>query len=204
MSKASWSEDRAKRIGEQVNALRGKRTGQWLADETARYGHPVSRTTISEIETGKRKDITLAELTVIARALAVPPLLLIYPDLAHGPVDVLPGETVTSAQALRWFAGEAPLPNDVKSFGEDSLPLTRTRRLYQIALELRQNLNALQSLQSSPDAAAVTGMRIQDKINDLAAWKEFMGDVGLNVEGADLDALLDAASRGLEQGDASR
>jgi len=33
-------------------------------------------------------------------------MMLIYPDLKDGPVEVLPGQTVSSLEAHKWFCGE--------------------------------------------------------------------------------------------------
>jgi transcriptional regulator with XRE-family HTH domain len=101
-----WAPAQAKRIADTVKDLRGKRSGQWLSDETAKAGHRISRTTISELESGKRKSVTTAELCVLAWALKVPPIRLLFPDLPDGPVEVLPGKELSSFDAVRWFSGE--------------------------------------------------------------------------------------------------
>lgn len=106
MSKESWADEQAARIGQTIKALRGKRSGQWLSDTTAEVGHRVSRTTISEIENGKRKSVSTAELAVLAEALEVPPMYLLYPNLPDGEVEILPGQLRTSTEAWEWFAGE--------------------------------------------------------------------------------------------------
>jgi hypothetical protein len=102
----SWAEEQAISIGAAVRDLRGKRTGQWLSDETERIGHRVPRTTISELESGKRKSVSTAELCLLAWALRVPPIRLLYPNLPDGRVDVVPGERWTAIQAASWFSGD--------------------------------------------------------------------------------------------------
>ena len=109
MTKADWASEQARRIAATVRQLRGNRSGQWLSDETAKAGHRISRTTISELESGKRKAVTTAELCVLAWALQVPPMRLLYPDLPDGPVDIVPGVTVPSIKAATWFSGESDL-----------------------------------------------------------------------------------------------
>ncbi|WP_127955219.1 hypothetical protein [Rhodococcus xishaensis] len=49
----------------------------------------------------------MAELIVIAAALEVPPLLLLYPSVMGGQADWLPGRTASSGSIIRWFDGEA-------------------------------------------------------------------------------------------------
>ena len=108
MTQRSWAEDTTIRIAATVKALRGKRSAQWLADRTAELGHPISRTAISNLEVGRKRAVDVPELIVLARALGVPPLLLLYPALAAGEVEVLPGHRTSSWGALQWSAGRAP------------------------------------------------------------------------------------------------
>ncbi|WP_109523887.1 MULTISPECIES: helix-turn-helix domain-containing protein [Nocardia] len=198
MSKPNWAEDRAKRVGAEVKTLRGKRSGQWLADETASHGHTVSRTTISEIENGKRKDITLAEITILARALGVSPLQLIYPDLAHGEVDALPGVTTNSAEAMRWFAGESVLGSDLTVFDKTATrAMNWTRTLYRLAMQLRGALNFALSLSDAPNSTPEdfdrASTRVEDYRHQLEQWVEMMRDAGLPVDGDDIHALISAS-----------
>jgi len=61
------------------------------------------------MEVGRRTRLELSELIVLARALGVPPGLLIYPHQPGGEVEVMPGLRTTSRNALSWFAGNGPL-----------------------------------------------------------------------------------------------
>jgi len=108
MTQPRWAKDTTGRIAGAVKALRGKRSAQWLADRTAELGHPISRTAISNLEVGRKGSVDVLELIVLARALGVPPLLLLYPALSAGEVEVLPGHRASSWAAGEWFAGRAP------------------------------------------------------------------------------------------------
>jgi len=108
MTQPSWAGDTTGRIAGAVRALRGKRSAQWLADRTAELGHPISRTAISNLEVGRKGSVDVLELIVLARALGVPPLLLLYPALSAGEVEVLPGHRASSWAAAQWFAGRTP------------------------------------------------------------------------------------------------
>lgn len=106
-----WAEDQAAAVGKQVRQLREqppKRSAQWLADRTETLGYLVSRSTIADLEIGRRKHVLVSELLVLAKALGVPPILLLYPAMPSGDVEVLPGVAVSSWQAGQWFAGMAP------------------------------------------------------------------------------------------------
>jgi len=108
MTQRRWADDTTGRIAGAVRDLRGKRSAQWLADRTAELGHPISRTAISNLEVGRKGSVDVLELIVLARALGVPPLLLLYPAQSAGEVEVLPGHRASSWAAGQWFAGRAP------------------------------------------------------------------------------------------------
>ena len=120
MKQHTWSDQVAIRVAAAVKAQRGKRSTQWLADETAALGHPVTRASISNLEVGRRKTVDLAELLVLTAALDVPPALLVFP-LGQGSEDIealppTPNETpdepptpnlCSSWAASQWFTGRA-------------------------------------------------------------------------------------------------
>ncbi len=111
-----WAEDLVRRIAGEIQRLRGtdlgererKRTGQWLSDRTDELGYRVSRTTISEIENSGRKSLSVAELVVLAEAVGVDPLSVLYPGPPDQLVEYLPGEWVTTAEAKRRFGVIVP------------------------------------------------------------------------------------------------
>ncbi|KUI04461.1 hypothetical protein AU188_03975 [Mycobacterium sp. IS-3022] len=93
------------RIARAIKAARGDRSAQVIADETARLGFPITRDTIANIENGRKKSVDVPELIVLAKALGVPPLRLIYPDLVDSPVQAYPGVDSTSGDAALAFSG---------------------------------------------------------------------------------------------------
>ncbi len=105
-----WEMNHVHRIGDTIRRLRGDRSAQWLSSETTRLGMPISRSTLADIENRRRRYLTTSELCVIAAALGVSPVVLLFPDLPDGTVDLLPGFTVTSLAAADWFSG---LPTDI-------------------------------------------------------------------------------------------
>lgn len=101
-----WSDGLHRRVAAAIKKARGSRSAQWLADETKRIGLPISRAAIANYESGRKRGLDLTELLVIAAALDVPPLVLLFPQLPDGPVEGLPGITTTSWEAAAWFTGE--------------------------------------------------------------------------------------------------
>jgi transcriptional regulator with XRE-family HTH domain len=142
MSSQSWAEQDAARIGAEVHRLRRKRSGsaQWLSDRTAEVGHRLQRAMISELERGKRKYVTTAELVVLAAALNVAPVALLYPAPYDEDIEVTPGRTMSKIGAVERFSGHRPDPLDPRAPDDDGeywhnlRDLTRARRIR----ELRQ------------------------------------------------------------------
>ncbi|MHA7661859.1 hypothetical protein [Mycolicibacterium sp. HS_4_1] len=102
----TWDVAQAQRIGAAIKTLRGDRSAQWLAERTAEIGLPISRSTIADLENRRRRYVSTAELCVLAWALRVPPIRLLFPDLPDGLVEVVPGEEYPSIVAATWFSGE--------------------------------------------------------------------------------------------------
>lgn len=84
-------------------------TAQALADRCTELGLPLDRAVIAKLEKGHRQTITVGEILVLAKALEVPPLLLIFPIGQRDLTEVLPGRTVGVWDAAKWFTGEQPL-----------------------------------------------------------------------------------------------
>ena len=105
--KQDWADELHQRVAAAIKTARSGRSAQWLADETERIGFPISRAQIANYESGRKKGLDLTELLTLAAALRVPPVVLLFPDLPDGPVEVLPGVTVDSWDAAAWFSGEA-------------------------------------------------------------------------------------------------
>jgi transcriptional regulator with XRE-family HTH domain len=103
-------------------------SAQRLADLVAAAGGKLTRQAISKIETGGR-DVRMDEVAVLARALRVPPVLLLFPLGVAPSVDVFPPEpTVPTWQAVRWFTGDAHLDGSDISTDPGAAPAVLWRR----------------------------------------------------------------------------
>lgn len=130
-----WSQQIVDRVGREVRRIRGAArpalSAQALSDRTAELGHPISRAVISDLETGRRRGLDVADLMVLAAALRVAPVQLLFPDLPRGTVSVLPDLDQESHDAVRWFGGEAGLLTPSESWtdgrGEPTRVWTRTQ-----------------------------------------------------------------------------
>jgi transcriptional regulator with XRE-family HTH domain len=83
----------------------GRLSAQQLADETERLGYGISRSQIANYESGRKKSLDVAELLVIAEALQVPPLQLLFPDEPDDDIEMLPGQRTSTIHATAWFTG---------------------------------------------------------------------------------------------------
>jgi hypothetical protein len=112
-----WPQRVVTLVGQRVAYYRNRLTGDngkpltlaALADRTRDLGLPLDRAVISKLETGYRQSVTVPELFVLAKALRIPPMALLFPVGREELVEVLPGYETDPWSALRWFTGEALL-----------------------------------------------------------------------------------------------
>lgn len=109
-----WNHELVARIAAEVRRCRDERklSAAKLSDRTDELGMRITRTVIADLENGRKKTLDISELVILARALNVPPVQLIYPDLPDGEVEVSPDDNLRSISALQWFSGERAEPND--------------------------------------------------------------------------------------------
>jgi transcriptional regulator with XRE-family HTH domain len=82
-------------------------SGEDLARACADLGYAVPRNVIANMESGRRAQLPLVEVIVLAEALHVAPICLIYPVGLVDRVQALPDEEPTDTfAALQWFTGE--------------------------------------------------------------------------------------------------
>ena len=140
MSPQDWAEQQGTRVAAGVRALRKaqRRSAQWVADRTADLGYPISRATIADLENGRRKWVTIAELMVLARALNTAPVALLYPDLlGSDSIEFLPDAKGSEIVALQWFSGEVDTPSpwvcdDPEEYRANLKPLQDARRISEL------------------------------------------------------------------------
>src|ERR1043165_3115969 len=107
-------------VAEQVEHHRTRKgwTRRQLADRCQELGGTgLTFAAITSIESGRpdedgrrRRGVTVDELAVLARALTVPPVLLLFPLHNENDVTWSPGATAPPWYAIRWFSGEGRQP----------------------------------------------------------------------------------------------
>ncbi|MDR1441882.1 MAG: helix-turn-helix domain-containing protein [Bifidobacteriaceae bacterium] len=99
---ARWSADIGRNLGKARRAV--GLTGEQLAQKTKQIGHEVTRSVIANIETGRRETVTVQDIAVLAAALGVPPVVLLY-DVSGPRVTALPGQEMDAIEAEEWWSG---------------------------------------------------------------------------------------------------
>ncbi|MGW8746508.1 helix-turn-helix domain-containing protein [Streptomyces sp. NPDC055794] len=108
MEQADWMTRVGTTIAREIRRHRLARnmSAQQLSDACAKLGAPIPRTVISNIENGRRTNISVAEAIALARALQVPPVALVFPAGYEEEVEYLPGKKIDPVRAVKWFSGE--------------------------------------------------------------------------------------------------
>lgn len=126
-----WPERFTAGIAAQIRRYREAKgwSFQQLADACTDRGYRTLRTTLANLENGRRKSITVHELVVIADALDVPAVELLFPGLPEGDLEYLPGRTSIAWQALRRFTGETGVPGQTAMRGQPGYHLSLMRQI---------------------------------------------------------------------------
>ena len=80
-----------------------------LADLCTRAGFPLSRSKLANLERGhaRQEGVSVAEVIILAHALGVSPLSLIFPPDRDSPAEVRPGVEIPRQEAGEWFTGQS-------------------------------------------------------------------------------------------------
>lgn len=103
-----WAMRLSQSIAQEVRRNRERLglSAQQLSDRCREIGLPIHRSVISNFENGRRGNLTIAELLVVAEALEIAPIFLLFPVGFTETIEVLPNDTVTAVDAVKWFAGD--------------------------------------------------------------------------------------------------
>ncbi len=102
----------------------------------------LDRSTIANIETGRRRRIGVDEWLTLAYVLDVAPLHLLLPRADDDEVRVTPTVTVNAAAARRWAAGREPLPGGDERTYRYEVPDREYQRRSQRVADAEANLTA--------------------------------------------------------------
>ncbi len=181
MTRDSWAKRFTRDVIAEVKRRREELgwSAQRLADECTALGFEMSRSTIADIENGRRAHLGVPDLLVLAKALGVPPLLLLFPVGSRDEVEVLPGETRPAFRAALWFSGEAASPARASDDGEVIVDPDRTGPGRPLALyrthdeEFRKEIGSMdEAVKMGELAVALADPQRESAIAAAAMWRE--------------------------------
>ncbi len=179
-----WPASVSQTIAREVRRHRTERgiSAQQLADECARLGHPaLQRTVISNIENGRRRDVSVADVLVLAAALEVAPAALIFPAGYVAEVEYLPGQSAAPLEATDWFGGQGGAEDSALALARRHRDLERrVRGVYRRIWE--QGIAEQRYGVELEDAEAEAGREMARELTDqLQELREEMTARGLEV-----------------------
>ena len=176
----------------------------------------MTRQSITDLENGRRRYVTIAEITALAAALDTSPLALLLGDqLMDGEIEVLPGVTVTAGDAMLWFGGERSFYSDMPvlligneseeekgeqerrsseyqsamKYAEANYPLALVRR-FQDAKDLIDE--GREAWHDTDDAGReIIKPILKDAVSDMANSKNDMRKAGMIVDSNDVRLTFD-------------
>lgn len=104
-----WTANQAGEIGRRVAQRRAalRLSAQQLAERCEALGMPAfTRQVIMRLEHNRRENVSVSELSVLAAALEISPVLLLYPVGLAEQAEYLPGHYAAPFDAARWWSGE--------------------------------------------------------------------------------------------------
>jgi Helix-turn-helix domain len=104
MTQELWDKEVVSLIAEAVRHYRTERkmSAERLSQACKDAGYKIPRSVIANLESGRRDTVSIPEWLVLARALQVPPMLLLFPLGRAEQMEVLPGRSMTPWAALAW------------------------------------------------------------------------------------------------------
>lgn len=102
-----WPKRLSVHIGQQLRRYRDDQDvlARELADRTEKLGHRVETNVIANMESGRRGNVPVADLLVLARALNIPPALLLCPLGQAEDLEPLPNWNVDAWAGFEWVTG---------------------------------------------------------------------------------------------------
>lgn len=138
-----------------------------LAERCEELGSPLQRSSLANLETGRRESIAIHEVAVLAAAIGVPPIRLLF-DIEGDSVEALPGLPTLPWSALKWWSGEEPLwlgykyaepfsglppsREDVEAFNRGAKPLRLLRKHDSLAAEIVEQRGRVRTVMNAAEA----------------------------------------------------
>lgn len=169
-----WAASWAKSAGAGIQKARKARkmTVQRLSERCTELGYPIPRSTLTNLELGRKEALVVQELVVIAEALRIPPVELLFPGLVTGQTEFLPGQTTMTWHALRHFTGETPFPGVTAMTDQPEYHLSLMRQLDYSGRRYLDLLDELDQARKTGDEANIE--RVQTRIAELRDYERLL------------------------------
>lgn len=169
MTQNDWQGRLTQHVADAVRHYRKERglSAQALADACGNLGYPIPRTSIANLENGRRSGVELAELLVLAKALEIPPITLMLPVGMAGSVEVVPGEELPIWDAIAWISGETLL-------GSEPNPGTASEIIYELRIHA-QAVNQVQKAISFTEETERHGLFHGQRLNGKSILEGLQG-----------------------------
>ena len=139
-----WAAAQAAEIGQRVAQRRKELqlSAEALAERCEVLGMPAfTRQVVMRLEHNRRESVSVSELSVLAAALEISPVLLLYPVGQAEQTEYLPGHHAAPFDAGRWWSGEIAVnAKGDMSPGERRLPALLFRDHHQVLQEVPTDL----------------------------------------------------------------
>lgn len=158
----AWAKSWGARIGKNLKNLRkvrGFRSAEDFALACADAGLEINRSTIANIESGRKRDVPVTDLVFFAYVLGVSPLSLLFGFSLTEEINYLPNKRVAAFDAARVFSDLSGLEDSVfdprntaVSNGHAQDPIHRATRSYlrQIAAARSSRASQFRALENVP------------------------------------------------------
>lgn len=158
MTQSTWNQRMVAAVGEHVKQIREskspKLSAERLAERVSKLGYPYSRSALVNLEYGRKKTLEVTELLVIAEALDIPPVELLFPGLMTEQCEFLPGQFTTAWHSLKRFTGET----------DHGGVAMRDQREYRLSLMRELDKNQAQILESGERRKAALSAGDHDRV----------------------------------------
>lgn len=184
---SEWADELVANFAASMKKRRDKLglSAQKLADRTVELGHPVNRSVVAALESGRRKRLLLPDAIVLAAALETSLAHLLFPEMPDRKTEYLPGRTVSEWTAACRLLGIDPSGATAWEHLDD-------REAEEIADWMR-DLGIVLPVQLSHDLKLV-----QHRSQKLKETIQATGDVGLLSEVTELSAKAGSLTERLE------
>lgn len=142
-------------------------SAQQLSDRCAELGMDIPRAVLANLENGRRTTISVAELLIVAQALDVPAVQLMFPLGRTAEIEPLPGRFDHPWTAVQRFTGESEYPGD-------SAAVELFREHDRLVYLLRQARKA-----NDPFSAGLQQIEVENWLQPLRRVRQAMTDRGL-------------------------